>query len=61
MTLNEEFFRMRDIMDQLWGDLQTGDDLTIRIDKGRGLQEAFPGLSDPQGIAGTCIGTGKSV
>jgi hypothetical protein len=32
VTLNEEFFRMRDIMDQLLGDFEPGNDLSISID-----------------------------
>jgi hypothetical protein len=32
MTLNEEFFRMRDIMDRLLGDLEPGNDLSVGID-----------------------------
>jgi len=32
VTLNEEFFRMRDIMDRLLGDLEPGNDLSVSID-----------------------------
>jgi hypothetical protein len=32
VTLNEEFFRMRDIMDWLLGDLEPGNDLPFGID-----------------------------
>ena len=32
VTLNEEFFRMRDIMDRLLGDLEPGNGLSISID-----------------------------
>jgi hypothetical protein len=32
MTLDEEFFRMRDIMDRLLGDLEPGNNLSVGID-----------------------------
>jgi hypothetical protein len=45
VTLNEEFFRMRDIMNRLLGDLEPGDDLSASIDGDRGFQESFSGFS----------------
>ena len=50
VTLNEEFFRMRDVMDRLLGDLEPGDDLTIRINRDRGFQESFSGFPGSPGI-----------
>jgi hypothetical protein len=45
MTLNEKFFRMRDIMDRLLGDLEPGNDLSISIDRDSGFQESFSSFS----------------
>jgi hypothetical protein len=45
MTLNEEFFRMRDIMNRLLGDLEPGNDLPVGIDGDRGFQESFSGFT----------------
>ena len=50
MTLNEEFFRVRDIMDRLLGDLEPGNDLSIRIDGDRGFQESLSSFSGSPGI-----------
>jgi len=41
VTLFQEFFGMRDIMDRMLGDLQTGDILSIGINRDRGFQESF--------------------
>jgi hypothetical protein len=50
VTLNEELFSMRDIMNRSLGDLEPGNDLPVGIDGDRGFQEAFPGLSGSPGI-----------
>ena len=50
MTLNEEFFRVRDIMDWLLGDLEPGNDLSISIDGDRRFQESFSSFSGSPGI-----------
>jgi hypothetical protein len=50
VTLNEEFFRMRDIMNRLLGDLEPCNDLPVGIDGDRGFQESFSGFSGPPGI-----------
>ena len=50
MTLNEEFFRVRDIMDRLLGDLEPGNDLPVSIDGDRGFQESFSGFPGSSGI-----------
>ena len=60
VTLNEEFFRMRDIMDRLLGDLEPGNNLSIGIYGDRRFQESFSGFSGSPGIVRTGIGTGKT-
>ena len=50
MTLNEEFIRVRDIMDRLLRDLEPGNDLSISIDGDRGFQESFSSFSGSPGI-----------
>jgi len=50
VTLNKEFFRMRDIMDRTLRDLEPGDDLSISIDGDRGFQESFSSFSGSPGI-----------
>ena len=39
MTLFQEFLGVRYFMDRILGDLQTGDDLTISINRDRGFQK----------------------
>jgi hypothetical protein len=60
VTLKEEFFRMRDIMDRLLGDLEPGNDLAACIDGDRGFQESFSGFTGSPGIIGTSVGAGKA-
>jgi len=50
VTLNEEFFRMRDIMDRLLGDLEPGNDLPVSIDRDRCFQKSFSGFTGSPGI-----------
>jgi hypothetical protein len=50
VTLNEEFFRMRDIMNRLLGDLEPGNGLPVGIDGDRGFQESFSGFTGSLGI-----------
>jgi hypothetical protein len=50
VTLNEEFFRMRDIMDRLLGDLEPGNNLPVSIDRDRCFQESFSDFSGSPGI-----------
>jgi hypothetical protein len=50
MTLNEEFFRMRDIMNRMLGDLEPGNDLPVGVDGDRGFQEPFSGFTGSPGI-----------
>lgn len=47
---NEEFFRVRNIMDRLLGDLESGYDLSVSVDRDRGFQESFSGFSGSPGI-----------
>ena len=50
VTLFEEFLGMRNIMDRMLGDLQTGDNLLIGIDGDGCFQEPFSGFSGSPGI-----------
>ena len=50
VTLNEEFFRMMDIMNRLLGIFEPGNDLPVCIDGYRGFQESFSGLTGPPEI-----------
>jgi hypothetical protein len=50
VTLFEEFFGVGNVMDRMPGDLQTGDNLLIRIDRNRGFQEPFSDLTVSPGI-----------
>jgi len=59
MTLNEEFFRMRNVVNRLLGDLEPGNDLPIGIDGDRCFEKSFSGFAGSPGIIGTGIGTGK--
>jgi len=50
VTLFREFFSVRNIMDRMLGDLQTGDDLSIGIDRDRSFQESFSRFTGSPGI-----------
>ena len=50
---------MRDIMNRLLGDLESGNDLPVSVDRDRGFQESFSGFAGSPGIIRTCIGAGK--
>jgi hypothetical protein len=45
VTLPDELFRVKDIMDRMLGDLQSSDNLLPCIDRNRGFQESFSRLS----------------
>ena len=47
MALVAEFLGMRDIMDRVVGYLETGDNLSISIDRARGFQEPLSGFAVP--------------
>jgi len=51
----QEFFSMRDIMNRLLGDLQSGDKLLISIDRDRDFQESSSGLTGSLGIVVACV------
>ena len=59
VTLLEEFFGVRNVMDRMLRDLKTGNNLSIGIDRNRGLQEPFSGLTGSPGIVVTCIRAGE--
>ena len=50
MTLNKKFFRVRDIMNRLLGDLESGYDLSIGIDRDGGFQKSFSSFPGSPGI-----------
>jgi len=50
VKLFQEFFGMRDIMNRLLGDLQTGDNLSISSNRDRGFQEPLSGFTGSPGI-----------
>ena len=45
VTLLEEFLGMRNVMDRMLGDLQTGDNLLIRVNGDGCFQESFSGFT----------------
>jgi hypothetical protein len=49
VTLNEEFFRMRDDMDRLMGDLESGNNLQVSTDRDRCFQTSFSVFSGSSG------------
>ena len=59
VTLSQEFFSVGDIMDRMLGDLQTGYNLSISINRDRGFQEPFSGLTDSPRIVVAGIRAGK--
>jgi hypothetical protein len=50
VALNEEFFRMWDVMNRLLGDLEPGNELPVSIDGDRDFQESFSGFPGSPGI-----------
>ena len=59
VTLPEELFRVRDIVDRMLGDLQSSDNLLSCFYWNRGFQKSLSRLSSPLRIIATCIWTGK--
>jgi hypothetical protein len=59
VTLFQEFFGVRDIMDRMLGYLQTGDNLLICIHRDRCFQEPFSGLTGSPGIVVAGVRAGK--
>jgi hypothetical protein len=60
VTLFEEFFGVRDIVDRMLGDFQTGDYLSISINRDRGFKEPFSGLTGSPGIVVAGVRAGES-
>jgi len=50
VTLSEEFLGMRYIVNQMLGDLQTGDNLLIHNDGDRGFEEPFSSFPSSPGM-----------
>jgi len=56
----QEIFGMRNIVNRVLRNLESGDDLLLGVHRYRGLDEPFSGLSGPPGIVGTRIRTRES-
>jgi len=50
VALFQEFFSVRDIVDRVLEDLQTGDNLTNSIDGDRSFQESLSRFTGPPGV-----------
>jgi hypothetical protein len=59
MALFQDFFSVWDIMNRMLGDLQTGNNLSISINRDQGFQESFSRFTGSPGIIVTGIRTGK--
>ena len=59
VALFGEFFSVRDIVDRMPGDHQTGDNLLISVDRNRSFQEAFSRFTGSPGIVVAGVGAGK--
>ena len=59
MALFQEFFSVGDIMDRMPGDLQTGDDLSISINRDRGFQEPSSRFTGSLGIVVVGVRSGE--
>ena len=59
VTLFEEFLGMNDIMDWILRNLQTGDNLLIRVNGDGGFQESFSGFTGSPGIIMTGVRAGE--
>ena len=59
VTLFEEFFSVRDIMDRMLGDLQAGDNLSISISRDRCFQEPFSRFTGSPGIVVAGVRAGE--
>jgi hypothetical protein len=59
VTLFQEFFSVRDIMDRMVGDLHAGDDLSISINGYRGFQEPFSRFAGSPGIVMAGVRAGE--
>jgi hypothetical protein len=59
VALFKEFFSVRNIVDRMPGDLQTGDNLLISVNRNRSFQEAFSRFTGSPGIIVAGIRAGK--
>jgi len=59
VVLFKEFFSVRNIVDWMTGDLQTGDDLLISVYRNRSFQESFSRFTGSPGIIVAGIRAGK--
>lgn len=59
MALFQEFFGLGDSMNRLLGDLQSGNNLLISIDRDRGFQDLFSSLTGSLGIVVACVWAGE--
>ena len=59
VTLFQKFFGMQDIMDRMLIYFQTGDNLSIRINRYRGFREPFSGLTGSPGIVVAGVRAGE--
>jgi len=59
VTLFQKFFGVRDVMDRMLGDLQTGDNLSIGINRDQGFQESFSLFTGSPGIVVAGVRTGE--
>ena len=59
VTLFQKFFSVRDIMDRMLGYLKIRDNLSIRIDRDRGFQKPFSGLTGSPRIVVTGVRAGE--
>ena len=59
VTLFQEFFSVRDIMDRMLRYLQTGDNLSISINRDRRFQEPFSRFTGSPGIVMAGVRTGE--
>ena len=60
VTLFQAFFCVRDIVDNMLGDLQSGDNLSISINRDRGFQESLSGFTGSPGIIVASIRASES-
>ena len=49
-TLLQEFFSVWDSMERMLGDIQTGDNLSMSINRDRSFQESFSRLTGSPGV-----------
>jgi hypothetical protein len=60
VALFQEFFSVRDIVDRVLGDLETGDNLSTSINRDRGFQESLSRFTGSLGIIMAGIRAGKT-